>query len=150
MDADQSSEETPSVETVFERTYDETLSLLIEARDYLAQNQALAQERGSVAHRLVYAHETLRLTTRLSQVMAWVLAQRAIHAGEIPPEEAHAEDRRLAARELCLADDVKATAMLPPYLQSLSKRAAELYRRIDRLDGLARGPIPMGPSFDFL
>lgn len=150
MDADQPPVETPNVETVFDRTYDETLSLLIEARDYLAQNQALAQERGSVAHRLVYAHETLRLTARLSQVVAWVPAQRAIHAGEIAPNEVRAEDHRRAAREFCLADDTKATAMLPPYLQSLSKWAAGLYRRIGRLDALTRGPNPAGPSFNLL
>ena len=53
MDADQPPEATPSVDTVFERTYDETMALLIEARDYLAQNHGLAQERGSLAHRLV-------------------------------------------------------------------------------------------------
>ena len=150
MDADQPPEATPSVDTVFERTYDETMALLIEARDYLAQNHGLAQERGSLAHRLVYAHETLRLTTRLPQVMAWVLAQRAIHAGEISADGARGKEHQLAARELCLADDAKAMAMLPPYLQSLSKRAVELYRRIDRLDTLARGPSPTGPSFDFL
>ena len=64
------------VETAFyNRTYDEALEMTVEARGYVADVL--------IADRRYFDCEALRLTTRLSQMMAWLMVQRAVHAVEI-------------------------------------------------------------------
>jgi regulator of CtrA degradation len=102
---------------------------------------------------LAFAHETLRLTARLTQIMAWLLAQRAAHAGEIDRDELREERWRLGARDLCLAPPPEAASEFPAELQRLLRRSEQLYVRIARLDdlvgrgagGCRRSPPPSGP-----
>lgn len=89
----------------FSKTYDEAMALAIEARDYFAHlSSAEARDLGP-ATGLEYCRESSRLTTQLTQVMAWLLAQRAVHEGEMTLDEARSEAHRLAAAERCLADE---------------------------------------------
>lgn len=114
-----------------ERTYDETLSLLIEARDYLSAAGAEQTGRDS----LLWCSETMRLTTRLTQVMAWVLLRRAVANGELSEDEAVTPENRLAGHGVCLPSIApESEAQLPAPLISLLSRSLSLYRRIDRLD----------------
>lgn len=114
-----------------ERTFDETLSLLVEARDYLSAVDDRQPGRGS----LLWCSETMRLTTRLTQVMAWVLLRRAVANGELTEDEAAIPENRLAGHGVCLsAVSQDGEAMLPPPLVGLLSRSLMLYRRIDRLD----------------
>lgn len=125
--------------TFFGRTYDEALQLVTEARDYFVNN--VGTERGSaanIAHRLTYDCETLRLTTRLTQVMAWLFMQRAVHEGEISFEDLVQEDYRLGGRDVCLDNDPEALEALPPHLRSLMERSFKLYQRVARLDEMIR------------
>ena len=46
---------------------------------------------GSIA----YATESMRLTTRLMQLASWLLLQRAISSGELTPEAASEEKKRI-------------------------------------------------------
>ncbi len=87
--------------TFFDRTFDEAFDLLIEARAYLSERQRPSQDELPPAVRLVAGCETMRLTARLVQVMAWLLVQRAVHAGEIDAAEADAPQRRLGGHEVC-------------------------------------------------
>src|SRR4051812_15750819 len=80
------------------KTYDETFRLLLEARDYLAYEEPVDRRRLSPTDRLVLNCEAMRLTSRLTQVMAWVLVQKAVYAGEISAAEATAADHRLAGQ----------------------------------------------------
>ena len=59
----------------FNRTYDETMALLIEARNYIAYNEQSDQRGLAPQVRLQVSYESLRVTSRLTQVMAWLLAQ---------------------------------------------------------------------------
>ncbi|MGF1627244.1 MAG: DUF1465 family protein [Alphaproteobacteria bacterium] len=117
----------------FSRTYDETMSLLHEARNCIIR---FGEEPSmTMAGRLSFSRETMRLTTRLTSVMAWLLAQRAVHAGEISPQHAAGEAHALTAPELCLAGaSAEDTALLPAELQRLLERSRALYARIARLD----------------
>jgi regulator of CtrA degradation len=120
----------------FGRTYDEACELLRQTRDWLGGPGAAAARGLEPAPALVFAHETLRLTARLTQIMAWLLAQRAAHAGEIEREELRGERWRLGARELCLAPPPEAAAGLPEALLALLRRSEQLYVRIARLDDM--------------
>ncbi len=124
----------------FGRTYGEAREMLCETRDWLAGPGVAAARGLEPEPALAFAHETLRLTARLTQIMAWLLAQRAAHAGEIAPDELREERWRLGARDLCLAPPPEAAAGLPAALQALLRRSEQLYVRIARLDDMvARG-----------
>jgi regulator of CtrA degradation len=73
--------------------------------------------------------------------MAWLLAQRAVHAGELARDEALADPQPLAALEICMDDGEAEAQALPPRLVKLLDRSHHLYVRVARLDELARRQI---------
>ena len=123
-----------SATTFFSKTYDETLALVVEARDYVRDGGAAEGRYLEPDVRVLLSCETLRLTARLTEVMAWLLTQRALHAGEISAAEVRHDSHRLAAAELCLRDNGAVSGYLPPRLKSLIERSQRLFRRVRRLD----------------
>jgi regulator of CtrA degradation len=64
-------------------------------------------------------------------IVAWLLTQRAIETGEIPPRQGRRPERRLGhAGE----SDPAVVAQLPPVAQRLINSSADLYSRVKRLD----------------
>ncbi|CAA6604690.1 conserved hypothetical protein [Rhodospirillaceae bacterium LM-1] len=118
----------------FSRTYDEALSLVEEARNYVAYVEPRDRQRLGLAGRLGVSCESMRVTSRLTQVMAWLLMQRAVAIGEISLDEAFKPDNRLGAQEICLRDLVNYTEDLPKSLKSLMDRSLNLYIRVSRLE----------------
>lgn len=123
---------------VFRRTYDETLNLMIEARNYLAYRQPQERRRVGSMVSLRMSCEAFRITSRLTQVMAWLMIQRAAENGEVSFEEACSEDYRLSGEAVCLDDSAAEDEELPPALRSLLDRSHRLYLRVSRLDGMVR------------
>ncbi len=76
--------------------------------------------------------EALRVTSRLTQVMAWLMLQRAVMAGEVTQEQAMAEDNLLSGQDVCLVE--RDELDLPPALRSLLERSHRLYQRVSRLE----------------
>ena len=136
MDVSENSGTVKKTETVFfTRTYDEALDLVKEARSYLA-GPGQADARAMLAEAsFVYAAESLRLTTRLTESMAWLLFQRALQEGEITLDEAQEEECHLHNLEVCLPEEPTCDPeTLPEGLQSLLERSEQLFRRLVRLD----------------
>lgn len=119
----------------FGKTYGEAMDLLVEARDYLAHREPIDRQTLAPLQRLRFCCETMRLTARLTQIMAWLLAQRAVFAGEISQEAALADHGALADVAICMAEEAPA---MPQRLASLLDRSRRLYVRVSRLDELAR------------
>lgn len=129
----------PIAETAFfGRTYGEAMILLVEARNYLAYLEPADRAKLEPIDRLRLCCETMRLTARLTQIMAWLLAQRAVHAGEMTCDEALADPQTLADLDVCMRDSDFDTAVLPPRLVRLLDRSQHLYVRVARLDEFAR------------
>ncbi len=126
----------------FGKTYGEAMGLLEEARDYLAHREPIDRQRLVSLDRLRLCCETMRLTARLTQIMAWLLAQRAVHAGEITQEAALGDNRALAELEICMGGAEAESEALPRHLVTLLERSRRLYVRVARLDELARRPQP--------
>ncbi len=128
----------------FDRIYREAMGLLIEARNYLRHAQP--QERRGLlpSDRLRLCCETLRLTARLTQIVAWLLAQRAAQSGEISREEALADPVTLADIAVCMAADAADETGLPSPLLDLLRRSQRLYVRVARLDSFARRSLGAG------
>ncbi len=122
----------------FGKTYDEAYELLLEARSYIRHGAKVDAGGLAQADRLRFALESMRVTSRLSQVMAWLLNEKAVHAGEIGREERSAKAYRLSGQKICLDDRFELSIGLPPQLLELLARSRALYVRISRLDEMAR------------
>ena len=125
----------------FGRTYGEAMTLLVEARDYLAYREPIERQALLPPVRLRMSCETMRLTARLTQIMGWLLSQRAVYEGELTPEGALDGQGELAAIEVCMDEDMAGTAALPQRLRQLLDRSRRLFIRVARLDELARRQI---------
>lgn len=118
----------------FSKTYDEAYALLIEARNYVAYEEAGDRAVLNDFERLSVSMETMRLTTRVTQIMGWLFYQKAVFAGEMSLDQALSEDCRLDRNDLCLGG-VRAE-VLPRRLAELMARSRKLYLRVMRLDEL--------------
>jgi regulator of CtrA degradation len=121
-----------------QKTLEETLGLLARARDYMSCAVPANQNGLLPAERLQISCEALRVTARLSHVMAWLLAQKAVQAGEISAMAAAAA-YRLSEDDLCLLEGgAERTVALPEGLRELLDKSRALYVRVTRLDTLVQ------------
>jgi regulator of CtrA degradation len=125
----------------FHRTYDETMALLIETRNYIAFHEAGDQRALAPHARLQASYESMRVTSRLTQVMAWLLAQKAVYAGELTPEQGASDEFALSGGEVCSDPSGPDNESLPRGLRSLLDRSHRLYTRVSRLDEMVRDGI---------
>lgn len=126
---------------LFERTFEEGMSLVEETARYLdgpGRTEARDLPRKAA---LLYAGESMRVTTRLMQAASWLLVQRAVRDGEMQPDDAASERYQLGSREICLGGREESLDILPATLRSLLVRSDSLYRRIARFEeALRTGP----------
>lgn len=124
--------------TFFSGPYDETMALLIEARNYVAFHESVDYRRLPPRVRLQVSYESMRVTSRLTQAMAWLLAQKAVHAGELTIAQAASEEYALSGGDICLDPSGPENEELPVGLRGLLERSHQLYVRVARLDDLVR------------
>ena len=125
----------------FDSTFEEALALTREARDYLTHAEPRERERMTPNERMLASCEAMRLTSRLTQVMAWLLVQKAVHGGEMTREEARAAEFRLAGQSVCAETTPPVEGRLQPRLAELLERSHSLYQRVSRLDALQGPPL---------
>ncbi len=119
---------------LFERTFDEGMSLVEETAKYLDGRGRKESRDLPRKIAMLYAGESMRVTTRLMQAASWLLVQRAVHDGDMPAEDATNERYRLGSKEICLGGGGEGVELLPLKLRDLLARSDNLYRRIARLD----------------
>ncbi len=130
------------------RLYDESFTLLVEARHYFQFSAAarMPEDGNSPQDRLFINYQAMRLTSRMTQMMAWLLAQRAVLAGELSVDEACGGSFSLGGERFCTDDHDHHDARVPVALQHLLERSHTLYHRVWRLDQSARKKIPKTPG----
>lgn len=116
---------------LFDRTFQEGMDLVEETAGYLDGSGRQESKLLSRSAALAYAAESMRLTTRLMQVASWLLVQRAVREGDMPPESAREERYRLGAEDICRG---VTTEDLPTGLLILLDRSERLYERVRHLD----------------
>ena len=79
---------------------------------------------------------TLKVTSRLTQVIAWLLVQRAVQAGELSRDQAARPKYRLSGKVACSQRMPVDAGPLPGDLADLLQRSWRLYERIARLDAM--------------
>lgn len=132
-------------EAAVDEAYDAVLALLVESESYLSKNLTERVDpptiNGLAVHdRAFVISQKMRITTRLSSAMAWLLMRRAVEAGEI------AEDAPLAEAvdpfdnaSCCLDTDAHADGRLSRKLRELLDRSYRLYVRVVEMDTAMRG-----------
>ena len=88
--------------------------------------------KGPVA--VLYATESMRLTTRLLELASWLMIRRALKEGEITTEEARAKRERVKLRTPGRAAHVRGYGELPASLRELIDASYALGDRIFQLD----------------
>ena len=124
--------------------YTEAMLLADEARSYF--DDAGRDERMTLEPfaRVGFACESLKVTTRIMHIVAWLLTQRAIESGEIATIEGRRPERRLGNAQ---DSDPLVVNQLPPAAQRLINSSADLYARIKRIDeGSAEDEAPQSPA----
>lgn len=130
---------------LFERTFQEGMDLVEEAAAYLEGPGRLEAKALETALALLYAGESMRLTTRLMQVASWLLVHRAVRDGEM--SEAEAREERYRVTPLPVEDDADAQRRaLPAPLLDLVGRAERLSLRVSRLDERMFGARAAAPG----
>ncbi len=123
---------------VIDRLYNETVLLLNEARSYITFAER-TNEKLQTNARLRVSYETLRVTARLSQVMTWLLTEKAARSGEIPMDQARGEGFAIYGGEFCTEEpSLEDKEILPDGLQSLLDRTQSLYQRALRLEEMLK------------
>src|SRR3546814_13792230 len=77
--------------------------------------------------------EATRMTTQITQVIAWLMIQKAIAGGELAWSEATRPEHRLGGRAVCFDGAGTGNARLPETLRALLDRSHRLYVRVSRL-----------------
>ena len=120
----------------FDANYDEALTLAEEARDYLARHQGTDRSAVEPLDRMAVSCAALKVTSRLTQVMAWLLVQKAVQAGEMSRSEAAGEAYRLSGQDVCLSPRPLEERALPAPFADIYERSRKLYERVARLDSM--------------
>ncbi len=117
----------------FSKIYDETFELLVQARDYLAGKESALTVHYEPAERLYLTTLTMRLTAQLTDVMAWLLVQKAVQNNEMTKEEAAKEKHRLlrwSGNKVVFSGEV----IVPLELELLIYESQKIYERVSRLE----------------
>jgi regulator of CtrA degradation len=111
--------------------YTEAMLLADEARSYFDDSARDERMNLDPFVRVNFACESLKVTTRIMHIVAWLLTQRAIESGEIPFREGRRPERRLGHAQ---DSDPAVVSRLPEEAQRLVAASSDLYARVKRLD----------------
>jgi len=129
----------------FDATFREGMALVESAAAYLdgpGRKEARAL-RGPAS--MLYATESMRLTTRLLELASWLMIRRAHKEGEITAEEVRKKRERVRLTAPGRLSHVKGFQELPLGLRKLIEASFALNDRIVRLD-CAMEIAPSGPE----
>jgi regulator of CtrA degradation len=116
---------------MFDRLFREGMALVEEAATYLDGPGRTDSRKLNRELALVYAAESMEVTTRLMQAASWLVVQRAVREKDMVVEEAGDEKYRIA--KPAPPHPIDRTTMPVP-LMSLVDRSRALYERVWRFD----------------
>ena len=118
----------------FDRVFSEGMALVERSAAYL-DGEGRQESKGLPGQvTVLYATESMRLTTRLLELASWLLIRRALKEGEITREEADAKRARVKLQTLGRPSHTKGFSDLPQGLRDLIDASFQLHDRIVQLD----------------
>jgi len=130
----------------FKAVFREGMALVEAAAAYLDGDGRKEARKLRPPHSLAYATESMRLTTRLMQLASWLLIRRAVSEGELTPEQAMEEQRKIKLPVTGADQPSRDLASLPERLRDLIEQSTKLQERVVRLDQMLdfNQPAPAG------
>ncbi len=116
---------------LIDQFYTEAMLLADEARAYFDEEGRDDRQTLEPFARVGFACESLKVTTRVMHIVAWLLTQRAIESGELTQIEGQRPERRLGKAN---ESDPKVVGILPEKAQTLIRQSSELYERVKWFD----------------
>lgn len=124
--------------------YVEAMLLADEVRTYFDEGGREEREALPPLLKVGFSCESLKVTTRLMHVIAWLLTQRAIESGEISLAQGRSPVRRLG---FAADSEPEMLEGLPQSARALIDASRDLYARVKRIDeSLERPEIVPSPA----
>ncbi len=118
----------------FDKVFSEGMALVERSAAYL-DGEGRRESKGLPNQiTVLYATESMRLTTRLLELASWLLIRRALKEGEITTQEAETKRARVKLQTLGRPAHTKGFAELPQGLRDLIDASFMLHDRIVQLD----------------
>jgi regulator of CtrA degradation len=137
---DRSGAEARITPRLIESLYTEAMVLADEARTYFDQEGRDERTALDPFVRVGFACESLKVTTRIMHIVAWLLTQRAVESGELTRAAERRPERRLGHAP---DSDAAVVEQLPPVARKLVGATSDLYARVRRLDEEGREDVPV-------
>ena len=123
----------------FKPLYNEGMSLVEQAAEYLDGKGRAEAKKLSRLTATLYAAESMRLTTRLMQVASWLLLQRAANSGEMTREQVAAEKAKVRLDTASASEQAEGWTDLPEAFRDLVTRSLSLQNLVRRMDDQVYG-----------
>jgi regulator of CtrA degradation len=127
--------------------YTEAMVQADEARSYFDRIGRDDRDLLTPIARVAFSCESLKVTTRLMHVIAWLLTRKAIAAGEIHEDEGTPGSRRLGQ---AAESEPEALAKLPASARDIVLASIDLYDRVARIDQGLIEPEPDSPALQLM
>ncbi len=118
----------------FKSLYSEGMSLVEETAGYLDGTGRAASKVLPRMASVLYAAESMRLTTRLMQMASWLLLQRAVNNGEMSRDQVISEKSKVRLDGFNVDRNAPGWNDLPEGFRDLVERSLRLQNRIAILD----------------
>lgn len=119
--------------------YADAMRLADEARTYFDREGREDRMALDPLIRVGFSCESLKVTTRLMHVIAWLLNQRAVEAGEMSADDAARPERRLGEAP---ESETELLPLLPGAARRIIDASIDLHARVQRLDDGTGGDEP--------
>lgn len=118
----------------FRTLFKEGMTLVEETADYLDGDGRAAARVLPRPASIVYATESMRLTTRLMQLASWLLLHRSVREGDMTAERAREEKKKIRLEKLSTSMIGPGWDDLPEPFRALIGRSLNLQKRVERID----------------
>ena len=118
----------------FKALYAEGMALVEETASYLDGPGRIASKALPRMASVLYAAESMRLTTRLMQVASWLLLQRAINNGEMTRDQVVNEKKKVRLDTFNVDRNAPGWSDLPAEFRELIEKSMRLQNRVAVLD----------------
>ena len=130
----------------FRTLFRDGMKLVEEAADYLDGPGRTAARSLPRPASIVYATESMRLTTRLMQLASWLLLHRSVREGDMTADRAREEKRKIRLDHLSSSMSGPGWDDLPDGFRGLVRRSLALQKRVERIDAALLGTAAPDPE----
>ncbi len=117
-----------------EKSYKETITLLIFSRDYFENKGRIDKLQLSREDSIAYTLAMSTVTTQLTSVLGWLLMCKAVEQGELTLEDIRRDEFRMAEFEAEYSHNDSIYATLNETVHQLLQKSSLLHSRIKRME----------------